>query len=358
MTAMKGLYHKDNKDKYRQYIHFSQSFKPTDKLTYNQAHEIGVRLSSYFEDYQVLVTTHTDTNHKHNHFVINPISIKNGNMIQITPQVLQQVKDMSDTLCREYGLSVIKHTKDTKYNSHISKNEYHVAVKMESWKYQLITTIDNTLEISNTKWDFIQNMNKQGYNVNWKIDRKYITYTTPDGKKCRDNKLHDKKYLKERMDLEFNKRQTKDIIPKQSKTRKDTNRDNRLTKPNTKYDKKTNYTDRENNRTRGNNVQHGIYSQTDGLQYKEHEYDKSKKYEGTQRQENKTKTISHSSHWSHRWHYLIFYSLYHINNEPKRYYKTRKRMPEKGSQAYKEYIKKLVENRGTIKWDNEDEYER
>lgn len=48
-------------------------------------------------------------------------------------------------------------------------------------------------------------MNCLGYKVNWSDTKKYITYITPDGNKCRDNKLHNKRYLKEKMEIEFRK---------------------------------------------------------------------------------------------------------------------------------------------------------
>lgn len=55
-------------------------------------------------------------------------------------------------------------------------------------------------------------MNKIGYQVNWTDTRKYITYTTPEGYKCRDNKLFDEKYLKERMEKEITKEKVEPSI--------------------------------------------------------------------------------------------------------------------------------------------------
>lgn len=66
-----------------------------------------------------------------------------------------------------------------------------------------MNAIDLSLAESNCKEDFIKNMNKLGYKVNQTDTRKYITYTTPKGYKCRDNKLYDKKYLKRAMKNEF-----------------------------------------------------------------------------------------------------------------------------------------------------------
>ena len=66
-----------------------------------------------------------------------------------------------------------------------------------------MNAIDLSLAESNCKDDFIKNMNKLGYQVNWTDARKYITYTTPEGYKCRDNKLYDEKYSKGAMENEF-----------------------------------------------------------------------------------------------------------------------------------------------------------
>lgn len=79
-------------------------------------------------------------------------------------------------------------------------NEYQVMLKGKSWKGRLISAIDFSLSNTNSKEEFILYMNQFGYDVNWQNTRKYITYTTPEGMKCRDNKLHEEKYLKEKME--------------------------------------------------------------------------------------------------------------------------------------------------------------
>ena len=71
---------------------------------------------------------------------------------------------------------------------------------------KLANAIDYSLEKSKNKTEFFKNMNKLGYQVLWTKKRKYITYTTPEGMKCRDNKLNDKKYLKEEMENVINGR--------------------------------------------------------------------------------------------------------------------------------------------------------
>ena len=197
MLYTKNLYHKNSG---RQYIHVIQSFDPKDNLSAEQVHNVGIKLANTFNGFQVLVATHIDKNHLHNHLVINSVSFENGYKIQMSKKDLQYLKDYSDKLCLEIGASVIPKKEKTNY---IKRNEYRVAEQGKSWKFKLINAIDLSLAESNCKDDFIKNMNKLGYQVNWIDTRKYITYTTPEGYKCRDNKLYDEKYSKGAMDNEF-----------------------------------------------------------------------------------------------------------------------------------------------------------
>ena len=197
MLYTKNLYHKNSG---RQYIHIIQSFDPKDNLSAEQVHNTGIKLANTFNGFQVLVATHIDKNHLHNHLVINSVSFENGYKIQMSKKDLQYLKDYSDKLCLEIGASVIPKKEKTNY---IKRNEYRVAEQGKSWKFKLMNAIDLSLAESNTKEEFIKNMNKLGYQVNWTDTRKYITYTTPEGYKCRDNKLYDEKYSKGAMENEF-----------------------------------------------------------------------------------------------------------------------------------------------------------
>ena len=197
MLYTKNLYHKNSG---RQYIHIIQSFDPKDNLSAEQVHNVGIKLANTFNGFQVLVATHIDKNHLHNHLVINSVSFENGYKIQMSKKDLQYLKDYSDKLCLEIGASVIPKKEKTNY---IKRNEYRVAKQGKSWKFKLMNAIDLSLAESNCKDNFIKNMNKLGYQVNWTDARKYITYTTPEGYKCRDNKLYDNKYSKGAMENEF-----------------------------------------------------------------------------------------------------------------------------------------------------------
>lgn len=237
MKSVKEFY---NKNDGRQYIHIVQSFSPKDDLDYQKAHEIGMKLANYFKGFQVIVATHTDREHIHNHLIINSVNFKNGKKFNQSKNDMQKVKDYSDKLCKKTGLGIIE---KKKYQGIYNKNEYQVALKGQSWKMKLANAIDYSLEKSKNKTEFFKNMNKLGYQVLWTKKRKYITYTTPEGMKCRDNKLNDKKYLKEEMENAINGR----IKEEKSNTYTGGTRDNTNTNNNEIYVTRFKYSNRNDN---------------------------------------------------------------------------------------------------------------
>ena len=66
-----------------------------------------------------------------------------------------------------------------------------------------MNTIDERMKYAADRDAFVSLMESEGYAVRWESSRKYITYTAPDGLKCRDSKLHEEKYCKEAMEHEF-----------------------------------------------------------------------------------------------------------------------------------------------------------
>lgn len=107
----------------------------------------------------------------------------------------------SDQLCMQYGLTVIKPKQ--KRTPGMTAAEYRSADKGESWKLRLAIAIDDAMEVARSRAHFMELMEMEGYQVRWEKDRKYITYTTPEGERCRDIRLHEAKYLKENMEREF-----------------------------------------------------------------------------------------------------------------------------------------------------------
>ena len=190
------------KDTGRMFYHLLQSFSPDEDISPETAHEIAVKFASeQFKGYEVLVATHVDKEHIHSHFIINSVNSDTGNKYHADKDEIQKLRDASDKLCLEYGLTVVVPTE--KAVKPMSSAEYRSADKCQSWKVALAIAIDDAMQYARTKQNFIEIMEENGYQVRWSDERKAITYTTPDGKKCRDFKLHEAKYLKGNMEIEF-----------------------------------------------------------------------------------------------------------------------------------------------------------
>ena len=193
----------------RQYYHIMQSSHPDEPITPETAHEIALRFAEEnFPGYEVLVATHVDRNHIHSHFVVNSVNAETGYKFHSDNNEIQRLRDASDKLCIEYGLSVV--IPKSKKVKGMSTAEYHIAEKGQSWKLDLAMAIDEAMRYAVSKEHFIELMEMEGYEVKWKDSHKYITYTCPNGKPCRDIRLHEEKYLKENMEDEFRIR--KEII--------------------------------------------------------------------------------------------------------------------------------------------------
>ena len=181
----KQQFHKEDG---RQYYHIVQSFSPDDNVTPEMAHQIGLEFAACFPGYQILVATHVNTKAVHNHLIMNSVNYENGKKFHITRDQMLEYKRMSNGICHKYGLSMTE-----------PKTR-----KKPRWKDELIYTIYDALRNSATKEEFIEFMQYHGYDVKWDKDRyKYITFTTQEGMKVRDNKLFDECLLKDNIELYF-----------------------------------------------------------------------------------------------------------------------------------------------------------
>ena len=194
----KLLYHKDGGV---MFYHMVQSFPKGAAVDPRQAHEAARRLAEYFDGCEVLVCTHVDREHIHSHCVINSVNFETGKKLHMAKEQLQELMRRNDAICQEMGLPVFEPT--TQQARSMSGAEYHTALKGQSWKLRLMNTIDECMKYAADKDAFVSLMASEGYAVRWESGRKYITYTTPDGMRCRDNKLHEEKYCKEAMEHEF-----------------------------------------------------------------------------------------------------------------------------------------------------------
>ncbi|MEG2618114.1 MAG: relaxase/mobilization nuclease domain-containing protein, partial [Oscillospiraceae bacterium] len=151
--------------------------------------------------------THIDRDHWHNHLVVNSVSCDTGLKLQFNEKDLEQLRTLSDKICAAHGLEVLKPYQKPDMKP-MGAGEYRAAVRGNSYKFQLMNAIDKAMTQSRTKGEFTACMEQMGYGVKWIPHYQNITYTTPKGKRCRDDKLHTRRYLKEMMEREFELRRT------------------------------------------------------------------------------------------------------------------------------------------------------
>jgi len=204
MTATKNLYHKNDG---RLYYHLVQSFPSGYEIEPELAHKIAVELAEKaFNKYEVVVATHIDREHIHSHLVMNSVSFEDGKKYHSNKESVEQLMKLSDEICRQYGVHVLDAPKKKMNKDFLSDSEYRSAKRGESFKWELLNVINQVMKKAKSKNQFRYLMKQQGYDVRWEDNRKYITYTCPNGRRCRDNKLHGDKYRKENMEYEFKAR--------------------------------------------------------------------------------------------------------------------------------------------------------
>ena len=204
--STKLLHHKDGGV---QFYHMVQSFPKGADVDPRAVHEAARQLAGYFEGCEILVCTHTDREHIHSHCIINSVNFETGKKIHMADEQIQALRVCNDQICGELGLP--KFQKDEQRQSGgMSNAEYYPASKGEIWKFELMRVIDECMRCAGNREEFLVLLRSEGYDATWTDSRKNITYVTPDGRKCRDNKLHIEKYLKENMEAEFGYRTEND----------------------------------------------------------------------------------------------------------------------------------------------------
>ena len=204
--STKLLHHKDGGV---MFYHMVQSFPKGADVDPRTAHEAARRLAEYFEGCEVLVCTHVDREHIHSHCIINSVNFETGKKVHIADKQIQELRIRNDQICEELGLPKFQRD-EQKRSCGMSNAEYYTASKGESWKFELMRVIDECMRCAGNREEFLVLLRSEGYNATWTDGRKNITYVTPDGRKCRDNKLHIEKYLKENMEAEFGYRTEND----------------------------------------------------------------------------------------------------------------------------------------------------
>ena len=160
--------------------HAYQSFK-TGEVSPELAHKIGVQLArKMWGEHQVLVATHFNTGTYHNHFVVNSVNMFTGKKFNCNKGAYYRFRGLSDELCNENNLTVIKNPKGK-----TPRNIYFAEKRGETTKYNLMRkAIDETLEMCVNYAQFKKAMHKKGYIINDDPNRKYATIRSINDKKA------------------------------------------------------------------------------------------------------------------------------------------------------------------------------
>ena len=156
-------------------FHGYQSFAPGE-VTPEQAHEIGVELARrlWGDRFQVVVATHLDREHIHNHFVLNSVSFVDGKKYNDCKSTYALMRQTSDQLCREQGLSVIENPEQGRTMSY---DTWEAEQKGKpTWYGQIRRDVDACISRSFLFEHFLTNLKKQGYEVK---TGKYIAVRPP-----------------------------------------------------------------------------------------------------------------------------------------------------------------------------------
>ena len=211
-----------NKDTGRMYAHNIISWHKDEQITPEQALEFGKEFAeNWFSGFQTLVAVHKDKDHIHCHLVTNSVSYEDGRKLHNTKKDLERMKQLTNQMCRERGLTVAEKGKHFD-GSQIEKGEVIVWSKdkynlfrqqvKDSFVADCAMAVLKALENCISKEKFIEKMKQFGWNVNWTEKRKHITFQNQDGKKVRDSNLSKTFHLdisKEGLENEFDRNRQK-----------------------------------------------------------------------------------------------------------------------------------------------------
>ena len=207
-----------NKDTGRMYAHNIISWHKDEQITPEQAFEFGKEFAeNWFSGFQTLVAVHKDKDHIHCHLVTNSVSYEDGRKLHNTRKDLERMKQLTNQMCRERGLTVAEKGKHFD-GSQIEKGEviawskdkynlFRQQVK-DSFVADCAMAVLKALENCISKEKFIEKMKQFGWKVNWTEKRKHITFQNQVGKKIRDSNLSKTFHLdisKEDLENEFDR---------------------------------------------------------------------------------------------------------------------------------------------------------
>lgn len=207
-----------DKDSGRMYAHNIISWHKDEQITPEQALEFGKEFAeNWFSGFQTLVAVHKDKDHIHCHLVTNSVSYEDGRKLHNTKKDLERMKQLTNQMCRERGLTVAekgKHFDGSQVEKGKviawSKDKYNLFRQQvkDSFVADCAIAVLKALENCISKEKFIEKMKQFGWSVNWTEKRKHIAFQNQDGKKVRDSNLSKTFHLdisKEDLENEFDR---------------------------------------------------------------------------------------------------------------------------------------------------------
>jgi hypothetical protein len=158
--------------------HGYQSFK-AGEVTAEVAHEIGVKLAQeiWGDRFQVIVATHCNTSHYHNHFVLNSVSFVDGKKFNSDcKSYFGIMRGVSDRLCREYNISVIRPEKGGPHAKHYTEWQAE-REGTRTWRDIIRRDVDEAIQRSRVFPEFIDHLREMGYEI--KTDVMHIAVRPP-----------------------------------------------------------------------------------------------------------------------------------------------------------------------------------
>ncbi len=146
----------------KQAFHLIQSFAPGE-VDFDTAHQVGIELADKLLEnkYSYVIATHIDKEHCHNHIIFCAVDNVEHKKYNDCKRTYRQIRNLSDELCREHGLSVIipSGQKGKTYY------EWQMAKARTSWKAQMKSDMDDAIREAHSYEDFISRMQTKGYEV-------------------------------------------------------------------------------------------------------------------------------------------------------------------------------------------------
>lgn len=213
MKATKELYDKTNG---RQYAHYIQSFNPDDNISPEKAHKLGmewIERNNKFNGHEIVIATHKDKDHIHNHFIINSVNYETGLKLHTNKHEYQEMKDISNQISKEHGLIIPEKSKEQGEIISYNQNKYqamkrHFEGNYKSYVIGTAIAVKKAKETAISKEDFIKKMENQGYGINWKDTSNHVTFINKEtDKRVRlanlEKTFNDKSFTKEGLINEF-----------------------------------------------------------------------------------------------------------------------------------------------------------